>query len=137
MRAVIYALALLTFLVFIPDVDAQQKGKKAPPADPDITAVAAGFTVVSVILVIVGIVAGLLALAMYFVPVFVALYRGHPNAIAISAVCLLFGWTFLGWGIALIWSLTNFRKDSPQQIVIHHSGGGQRPHGGGDPFDFN
>jgi hypothetical protein len=44
---------------------------------------------------------------MYFVPSFVALFRGHRNAMPIFVVNLLTGWTFLGWVVALVWSMTN------------------------------
>jgi hypothetical protein len=79
---------------------------------------------------------GIIALAVYFIPVVIALMRGHPDTLAISAVCILFGWSFLGWGIALVWSLTGIRKPQPQ-VVIHQSGGAIAPQqNGGNPFDF-
>ena len=42
----------------------------------------------------------------YFVPAVVALMRSHNNTLAITALNLLLGWTFLGWVVALVWSLT-------------------------------
>ena len=49
------------------------------------------------------------AVAVLFVciPGCVADDRQHHNRQAIWATTILFGWTFLGWGIALIWALTN------------------------------
>ena len=41
-----------------------------------------------------------------FLPVSVAVKRGHPNAAAIFILNLLLGWTFLGWVAALVWSFT-------------------------------
>jgi hypothetical protein len=49
------------------------------------------------------VVIGLLA---YVLPSAVAVWRHHPNAVAISALNLLLGWTVLGWVGALVWSLT-------------------------------
>jgi hypothetical protein len=46
----------------------------------------------------------ILALA-YFVPSLIALARGN-NFPAVFALNLLLGWTFVGWVIALVWSLT-------------------------------
>ncbi len=46
------------------------------------------------------------ALLLYLLPAIVASMRGHRNANAIFALNLLLGWTFLGWVIAIIWSLT-------------------------------
>ena len=48
----------------------------------------------------------LLGFVLYFVPAFVAGSRGHPNAMAIVALNLLLGWTFLGWAAALVWAFT-------------------------------
>lgn len=41
------------------------------------------------------------------VPGAVAHDRGHHNENAIWVVSLLFGWSFLGWGIALVWAFSN------------------------------
>ncbi len=50
-------------------------------------------------------------LLFYFLPAFIAFHRKHPSKAAILVCDLLFGWTFLGWGIALVWSLTG-KKES-------------------------
>lgn len=50
-----------------------------------------------------------LVIALYFLPGMIALHRRHPNATAIFVFNLFLGWTFLGWVIALVWSLTNER----------------------------
>lgn len=50
--------------------------------------------------------------SLYFVPTFVAMRRGHRNAVTIGAVNLVLGWTLLGWALALAWALThNTRKE--------------------------
>jgi len=46
----------------------------------------------------------------YFIPAIIAIARQHHSRWAIIAVNLLFGWTFIGWAAALIWSLTGVKK---------------------------
>ncbi|MBN3756086.1 superinfection immunity protein [Paraburkholderia sp. Tr-20389] len=41
---------------------------------------------------------------LYFLPGLVAVRRKHRNATAIGVCSILFGWTFVGWGIAMIWA---------------------------------
>ena len=48
-----------------------------------------------------------LGIAVYFLPLFIACFRKHPSALAISALNFLAGWTFIGWLVAFIWALTN------------------------------
>jgi hypothetical protein len=48
---------------------------------------------------------------MYFVPTFVAYFRKHNNLLAIGGLNIIFGTTLIGWGVALVWALTdNVRK---------------------------
>jgi hypothetical protein len=54
-----------------------------------------------------------LALAVYMAPAFVAGFRNHPNTAAITVLDLLLGWTFLGWVVALVWSLTANTEGEP------------------------
>nr|WP_281720755.1 superinfection immunity protein [Nitrosomonas nitrosa] len=42
---------------------------------------------------------------MYFLPAFLALWRGHPSCIPILIVNLLLGWTVIGWVGTLVWAL--------------------------------
>ena len=42
----------------------------------------------------------------YLLPTLVAILRQHHNRGAIGALNLLLGWTFLGYVIALVWSLS-------------------------------
>lgn len=44
----------------------------------------------------------LVALCVYFFPTWVA--RKRKNLAAIFVTNLLFGWSLIGWGIALIWA---------------------------------
>jgi hypothetical protein len=39
-----------------------------------------------------------------FIPYRVARDRGHPNTTPIFIICLFFGWTLVGWVIALVWA---------------------------------
>ena len=62
-------------------------------------------------------------LAVYFLPTIIAAIRVHHNGVAIAAVNVLFGWTVLGWCIALIWSLTATR---PHKSTFSFRGWGDR-----------
>ena len=50
-------------------------------------------------------------LALYFVPSLIAVNRNKRNKNAIFALNLLLGWTFVGWVVALVWSLM---RDEPR-----------------------
>jgi Superinfection immunity protein len=52
----------------------------------------------------------LAALTLYFMPALIAANRGHHNALAISALNLFLGWSFLGWVIAFVWACTQTQK---------------------------
>ncbi len=43
---------------------------------------------------------------LYFLPSLISDWRGHDSKLAIFIVNLLFGWTFIGWFIALIFAFT-------------------------------
>lgn len=58
-----------------------------------------------------GLAVATLAVLGYFLPAVVAYSRRHHNRLAILALNFLLGWTFLGWVVALIWSLTAVRRD--------------------------
>jgi len=47
-----------------------------------------------------------LIFSLYFLPFLIASLRQHKNILAIFLLNLAFGWTFLGWISALIWSVT-------------------------------
>ena len=46
------------------------------------------------------------SLALLFLPTLVAKSRNHPNTAPIFLVNLFFGWTFVGWVVALVWACT-------------------------------
>jgi len=49
---------------------------------------------------------------VYFIPSIIASSRGHHNSTALFFANLFFGWTFIGWVICLVWSLTNKSEDT-------------------------
>lgn len=50
---------------------------------------------------------GFLILAgLYFLPTIIAASRSKRNTIAIGALNFFFGWSFIGWIVALIWALS-------------------------------
>ena len=53
----------------------------------------------------------ILVLGIYFLPSLFALIDRKRNTVAIFALNLFLGWTFVGWVVALVWSLTQERVD--------------------------
>jgi hypothetical protein len=53
---------------------------------------------------------GIVSLALYLLPTFIAISRGHQNLAAIVALNLLTGWSFIGWVAALVWAFTEVRS---------------------------
>ncbi|MCL1885621.1 MAG: superinfection immunity protein [Dehalococcoidia bacterium] len=51
------------------------------------------------------IIISIISVVIYFLPTIIAVLRHHRNALAVFLVNLFFGWTFIGWVIALIWSV--------------------------------
>lgn len=54
----------------------------------------------------VGFVLIAFAVVIYFLPMFVAYSRDHPQSTAIVFLNMLLGWTLIGWVAALVWALT-------------------------------
>lgn len=55
----------------------------------------------------------------YLLPSIVAICRRAYYSAATIIINIFFGWTFLGWVIALILSFLNNPDKTPQQIVIN------------------
>ena len=55
---------------------------------------------------ILGFPIGLIGLGIYFLPTIIAAFRKHKSIPGIVLVNVFTGWTFIGWIIALVWSLT-------------------------------
>ncbi|MDO4618128.1 MAG: superinfection immunity protein [Clostridia bacterium] len=51
------------------------------------------------------IILGILILIVYFIPTFVAHTRKHLQKNAILILNIFLGWTFIGWVVALVWSV--------------------------------
>jgi hypothetical protein len=52
------------------------------------------------------VLSGMVFTLLYFLPSAIAAARGKGNTVAIFALNLLAGWTFVGWVAALVWALT-------------------------------
>jgi hypothetical protein len=50
-------------------------------------------------------------LLIYLFPTLIATLRGHNNTVPIFVINLFFGWSLLGWVVALVWATINPRKD--------------------------
>jgi hypothetical protein len=57
-------------------------------------------------IIIVGLIALGVVLVLYFIPAIIAWQRRHRQRVAILVVNIFFGWTFVGWIIALVWAFT-------------------------------
>ena len=68
-----------------------------------------------------GLLVVLILLCLYFFPSVIAIVRKHRQAVAISILNLLLGWTCLFWIIALVWAFTN---SQPAQTVVVNNGSG-------------
>ena len=60
-----------------------------------------------------------ISLISYFLPTLIAMLRGKSNTFAILLLNLFLGWTFIGWIVALVWSVTSDNK--PQTIVVNNN----------------
>ena len=67
-------------------------------SDPDPAGAIIGIIILLVLMVIGSL--------FYFLPAIIAIFRSHQNWGAIAIVNLFFGWTLVGWVIALAWSVT-------------------------------
>jgi len=47
---------------------------------------------------------------LYFLPWIVAVFRSHNDTLSIGIVNLFFGWTFIGWVLALVWAVSGRRS---------------------------
>jgi Superinfection immunity protein len=67
----------------------------------------------AVIEAIVGIVGAVLLTALYSLPAIIAYRKLQPNRVSILLVNLIFGWTVIGWFVALLWATAK-----PTQMVL-------------------
>jgi hypothetical protein len=54
---------------------------------------------------------------MYWLPTIIAIVRQAHSALGVFLVNFLFGWTVLGWILALIWSLA--ADNRVHEVVVH------------------
>jgi hypothetical protein len=66
----------------------------------------------AVMIVMLMVLVSACGLLLYLLPAIIAYSRGHPDTVAITALTILLGWSFIGWVVALVWSL----KDSPSRV---------------------
>lgn len=77
-----------------------------------------------------------LAVAPYIVPTVVAAYRDHPEKTPIFLINLFFGWTVIGWIVALVWACSGTPNVQPVATSGDRVGpGGLRLQGGDPRFD--
>lgn len=55
------------------------------------------------------------ALLLYFSPAILAHKRQHANAMAITVLNIVLGWTVLGWVVSLVWAFTASTVKGPQE----------------------
>lgn len=58
----------------------------------------------------------IIGLLVYFLPAIIAAIKKKRNLAAIIILNILTGWTFIGWIIALIWSITS---DNNQNLSVN------------------
>ena len=54
----------------------------------------------------------IILLLIYFTPSFIAWENSHVNKTGIQILNLFLGWTFVGWVIALIWSVHKSKNNN-------------------------
>ena len=67
-----------------------------------------------------GVLGGIILIGLilvYFLPFMIAKKTNHPRSTPIFALNLLLGWTFIGWVVALVWSLSHPRQIMPDAAV--------------------
>ena len=68
-----------------------------------------------------GLVLVFIGLVLYFIPSLVANKRKHKNAASILVTNLFFGWTFIGWVICLIWSVSSHVEEKHEMEMAGKS----------------
>jgi hypothetical protein len=56
----------------------------------------------------------------YWLPTIIAFKRDHPSKGAIAAINFLFGWTFIGWVLSLVWALSDNGSRNHQSVVVNN-----------------
>ena len=61
-----------------------------------------------VLYVVIGVIVLVAVLYVHFLPTIIAYRRRHPSRTAILLLNLIFGWTLIGWVVALLWALAGY-----------------------------
>lgn len=118
----------IVFLLAVASIAFAQKQR--PLNDDEKAAAVSGMGVCGVVGLIILIGSFVLAEIM---PIAIAIYRSHPDTLAIVIITVFFGWTCIGWWIALIWAVKAF----PKQSTVNVNVGGNTSRGdNSNPFDF-
>lgn len=78
--------------------------------------------IVAILLVLLGIVAVVASIVLYFLPTIIAYKRGHANKVIILVIDLVLGWTFLGWAGCLVWASIDTDGSSAKNITRNIGG---------------
>jgi hypothetical protein len=63
----------------------------------------------------------MLFIGPYWIPTIIAFVRKHPSKGAVLALNLLAGWTFVGWVVSLVWSLSNNASTGNQTVIVNNN----------------
>jgi hypothetical protein len=104
------------------------------PAQIGVAIAAAIVSVLVVWQLIPAIIAGMglglllmLFIGPYWIPTIIAFVRKHPSKGAVLALNLLAGWTFVGWVVSLVWSLSNNAAAGNQTVIVNNHTAGPSP----------
>lgn len=78
--------------------------------------------IVAILLVLLGIVAVVASIVLYFLPTIIAYKRGHANKAIILVIDLVLGWTFIGWAGCLVWAFIDTDGSSAKNITRNIGG---------------
>jgi hypothetical protein len=101
----------ITTLITIMQAVAWAADKKAASTG-DVAAVGGGLVILA-----------LPILALYLIPTIIGFIRKKDNKMAILALNVLLGWSFIGWVVALVWAVSKDKQ--PQTIIINNGPGNQ------------
>jgi hypothetical protein len=68
--------------------------------------------------IVIIVILSLFSLSIYFTPVIIALSRHVKNINSIVLLNLFAGWTFIGWIIALVWSIRGEKQINDKNISL-------------------
>lgn len=60
----------------------------------------------------------LILLGLYFLPTFIAVSRHHHQVNSIAVINFFFGWTFIGWVVALAMAASHIPADVAAQVEL-------------------